>query len=59
MPARLLCPWDFPGKDAGVSCPFPLPKVLPDLGTELASRALAAEFFTTEPLGKPNKAGSL
>ena len=20
QPARLLCPWDFPGKDAGVGC---------------------------------------
>ena len=39
--------------------PFAPPKVLPDLGIELACPALAAEFFTTEPLGKPNKAGSL
>ena len=21
-PARLLCPWDFPGKNAGVGCHF-------------------------------------
>ena len=25
QPTRLLCPWDFPGKDAGVGCHF-LPK---------------------------------
>ena len=24
QPARLLCPWDFPGKNFGVSCHFPL-----------------------------------
>ena len=22
LPARLLCPWDFPGKNAGVGCHF-------------------------------------
>ena len=24
QPTRLLCPWDFPGKDIGVVCYFPL-----------------------------------
>ena len=36
--------------------PFPLPGDLPDTGIEpksLASPALAREFFTTEPPGKP------
>ena len=36
--------------------PFPLPGYLPDTGIEpkpLASPALAGEFFTTEPAGKP------
>ena len=41
QPARLLCPWDFPGKNTGVGCIKP------------ASPALAGMFFTTEPLGKP------
>ena len=22
LPARLLCPWDFPGKNTGVGCHF-------------------------------------
>ena len=22
VPTRLLCPWDFPGKNAGVGCHF-------------------------------------
>ena len=41
--ARLLCAWDFPGKNTRS------PGDLPDLGIELASPALAGGFFTTEP----------
>ena len=44
-PARLLCPWNFPGKSTGVGCHF-----LPDPGIKLkslASLALAGGFFTT------------
>ena len=26
-PARLLCPWDFPGKDTGVGCQFLLQEI--------------------------------
>ena len=33
--------------------PFPSPGDLPDPGIEPASPALAARFFTTQPLGKP------
>ena len=32
--------------------PFPLPRDLPDPGTEPVSPALAGGFFTTEPPGK-------
>ena len=42
---RLLCPRDFPGKNTGVSCHFLL---LPDLGIESMSPALAGRFFTSE-----------
>ena len=28
-PARLLCPWDFPGKNAGVDCHFLLQRIFP------------------------------
>ena len=45
---RLLCPWNFPGKNTGVS-PFPTPGNLPHPGikpTSLASPALAGRFFT-------------
>ena len=59
-PTRLLCPWDFPGKNTGVGSHFLLPprsfRDLPDPGIEhssLASPVLAGGFFTTAPPGKP------
>ena len=36
---RLLCPWDFPGKNTGVGLPFPSPGDLPDPGIEPMSPA--------------------
>ena len=36
----LLCPWDFPGKNAGVGLPFPFPGILPDPGIEPVSPVL-------------------
>ena len=49
--ARLLFPWDFPGKNTGVGCHF-LPGNLPDPGIELLSPALAGRFLTAEPPGR-------
>ena len=54
---RLLCPWNFPGKNTGVSCHFLLQGVFPNPGIEpssVSSPALAGGFFTTEPPGKPS-----
>jgi len=54
--ARLLCPWDFPGKNTGVGCHFLLQGIFltQELNPHLpASPALAGGFFTTEPPGKP------
>ena len=31
-PARLLCPWDFPGKSTGVGCHFLLEGIFPTQG---------------------------
>ena len=31
--ARLFCPWDFIGKDTGVSCHFLLQEIFPTLGS--------------------------
>ena len=55
-PSRLLCPWDFLGKNIGVGCHFLLQesnffptgiKHLPNPGIKLASPALAGGFFTS------------
>ena len=51
--ARLLCPWDFPGKNSGGGCHFLLQRDLPNPGMEVASPALVGRLFTTEPLAKP------
>ena len=50
--ARLLCPWDFPGK-IGSGVLFPSLGNLPDLGIEQVSPVLAGWSSTTEPPGKP------
>ena len=50
QPARLFCPWDFPGKDTGVGCHFPSPGDLPDPGIELGSPALQADALLSELL---------
>ena len=47
-----LRPWDFLGKNTGVSCHFLLQGIFLTQGIELASSAspvLAGRFFTTEP----------
>ena len=51
--ARLLCPWDFPGKNSGGGCHCLLQRDLPNPGMEVASPALVGRLFTTEPLAKP------
>ena len=33
--ARLLCPWDFPGKKTGMGCHFPLQGIFPTPGSNL------------------------
>ena len=52
---RLLCPWDFSGKNAGVSCHFLLQGIFltQRSNPSLVSPALADRFFTTETPGKP------
>ena len=48
-PARLLCPWDFPGKNTGVNCQAFPQGIFPAQGSNpcLMSPALAGGFFTT------------
>ena len=53
---RLLCPWNFPGKNTGVGCHFLLQGIFPTQGLNLrffASPALAGGFFTIARPGKP------
>ena len=50
--ARLLCPWDFPGKNTGVACHFLLLGNLLNPGIEPTYFALPGGYFTTEPPGK-------
>ena len=33
QPAGLLCPWDFPAKNTGVGCHFPLQGIFPTQGS--------------------------
>ena len=51
-PSRLLCPWNFPGKNTGVGFHFLLHGVLPDPRIEPVSPALM-DPLPAEPPGKP------
>ena len=42
---RLLCPWDFPGKDTRVGLPFPPPEDLPDPEIEPTSPAFFSKWI--------------
>ena len=46
-PARLLCPWNSPGKNT----PFPSPGDLPDPEIDPGSPALQADSLPFEPTG--------
>ena len=53
--ARLLCPWDSPGKNTRSGLPFPSPGDLPDPVFEPGSLVLQADSLPSEPPGKPGK----
>ena len=57
LPSRLLCPWDSPGKNAGVGCCALLQAIFLTQGSSLSllCPALEGRFFTTEPNGKALK----
>ena len=56
-PARLLCPWQFPGKNTEVDFHFLLHGNLPGSGIKPMPTALDSRFFATEPPGKPKNIG--
>ena len=55
QPARLFCPWDFPGNNTGMGCQFLLQGIFPiqGLNPSLSSPALTNEFLDTAPPGNP------
>ena len=53
QPTRVLCPWDFPGKNTGVGCHFLLQGISPTQGSNSGSPALRSDALPSEPPGKP------
>ena len=54
QPSRLLCPWDFPGKNTrGKVLPFPSPGHLSEPGVEVMSSALQVDSLPWSHLGSP------
>ena len=47
--ARLLHPWDFPGRNTGAGCHFLLPGIVLTQGSNPHLLHHRREFFTTEP----------
>ena len=54
-PTRLLCPWDFSGKNTGVSCSFLLQGIEPK---SPVSPTLQADSLPAQPLGKMGMVGA-
>ena len=51
-PARLLCPWNFSGKNIGVGCHSFLQGIFLTQGIELGSPTLNVDSLPSEPSGK-------
>ena len=55
-PTRLLCPWDFPGKNTGVGCHFPLQEIFTTQGSNSHLLCLLhwqADYLPLHHLGNP------
>ena len=50
---RLLCPWDFPGKNTGVGCHFLFWGIFPTLGQNLHLRHWPVDSLPLSYLGSP------
>ena len=53
-PARLLCPWDSPGKNTGVSCHALLQGILPIQGSNPGIPHCREMFYHLSHQGRPN-----
>ena len=58
-PARLLCPWDSPGKNTGVGCHTLLQGIFPTLGSKLCLLSLLQWQVGSLPLAPPGKPSHL
>ena len=52
-PSRLLCPWDFSGKNTGMGCYFLLQRIFPTQGSNLCLLECRADSLPLVPPGKP------
>ena len=55
QPARLLCPWDFPGKNIGVGCQFLLQGIFPTQGLKTHLLPWQADSSPQSHQGSPCK----
>ena len=61
QPARLLCPWDTPGKNTGVGCYALLQGIFPTQGSNLCLLCVLywqADSLPLAPPGKPSGSNS-
>ena len=56
-PSRLLCPWDFPGKNTGVGCHFLLRGIFLTQGLNVRLLRWQADSSPLHHLGSPVKQG--
>ena len=52
-PTRLLCPWDFPGKNTGMGCCFLLQRIFPTQRWKLQVLHWQADSLPQDHLGSP------
>ena len=57
QPARILCPWDSPGKNTGVGCQFHLQGIFPAQGSNPGFLHCRLILLTTKPPGKSKNTG--
>ena len=55
QPTRLLCPWNFPGKNTGVGCHFLLQWIFPTQGSTLHLLSLLHWQVDSLPAALPGK----
>ena len=55
QPARLLCPWDFPGKNTGVGCHFLLQGIFPTQGSNPGLPHCRQTLYCLSHQGSPHQ----